>query len=223
MVRKEVHGWEEKQEIFQHPLKWHYVISRDETAFIIPSYYCPIDSLLISVSWIIVFTSVHQWRWISDAFDNFDGMLYQWGGFTVVPSDGLKSGYVPVKRFQLSQMKDFTLWFCVSNKTVDSHYRRERRLSFFPPWESQSATAAVARGSFLQMNNRTLLFFSITVFYRKCPSIPLSCRPRTWRATWTLAFPTQPLPSSLSRTSMTTLPCWPPELWVITNEVMGNG
>lgn len=124
--------------------------------------------------------------------------------------------------FNSVKWKTSPLWFCVSNKTVDSHYRRERRLSFFPPWESQSATAAVARGSFLQMNNRTLLFFSITVFYRKCPSIPLSCRPRTWRATWTLAFPTQPLPSSLSRTSMTTLPCWPPELWVITNEVMGN-
>lgn len=39
-------------------------------AFIIPLYYCSIDSLLISVSWIIVFTSVHQWHWIRNVFDD---------------------------------------------------------------------------------------------------------------------------------------------------------
>lgn len=59
-----------KRTIFQLPVKWHCVISKDEMAFIIPTSYCSIDSLLISVSWIIVFTSVHQSDWISNVFDD---------------------------------------------------------------------------------------------------------------------------------------------------------
>lgn len=149
-----------KKTICQHPAKWHCVISKDETAFIIPSHYCPIDSLLISVSWIIVFTSVHQQRWMSDAFDNFDGILYQRGGFTALPSDGLMSGYVPVRRFQLSQMKDFTPCDFVFQIRLEAVTTEQNAGSaFFSPWESQSVATAVGRGSFLQMNNCTLLFF----------------------------------------------------------------
>lgn len=39
---------------------WFCVILKDKNARITRSYYCSLDSLLICVSWIIVFTSVHQ-------------------------------------------------------------------------------------------------------------------------------------------------------------------
>lgn len=67
----------------------------------------------------------------------------------------------------------------------------------------------------------TVLYFVFCVyvylflhFHRKCRSTPSSCRRRTWRATWTSASPTRPPPSSPSRTSTTTRPCWPPGRWV---------
>lgn len=66
----------------------------------------------------------------------------------------------------------------------------------------------------------TVLYFLVFThrfihsFCRKCRSTPSSCRRQTWRATSTLASPTRPPPSSPSRTSTTTRPCWPPGRWV---------
>lgn len=98
---------------------------------------------------------------------------------------------------------------------MDSYYWTEHRLSFLFLW-------GVSLGLLLKLNKEKILctfctlclFFSVSAFYRKCPSIPSSCRPRTWRATWTLASPTRPLPSSLSPTSTTILLCWHQGLWV---------
>lgn len=97
-------------------------------AFIIRSSYCSVDSLLISVSWIIVFTSVHQWYWISGVFDGVPmGRLhsaafrwwcldtFHWGGFNSAESKASPSQC------------------CVSNMTMDTDYRTEHRpSSFFP-------------------------------------------------------------------------------------------
>lgn len=182
-------------------------------AFIILSYYCSIDSRLISVSWIIVFTSVRQWHWIRNCFDDIPmgrlpGTAFRWCQVWIRSAEKVFVSF----EWRLRPCES------VSNNIVDSYYRTENILRFLFLGESQSVNVAVEskkRESSLQMNNRTVCyFFSFSSFYRKCPSIPSSCRPRTWRATWTLAFPTQPLPSSLSRTSTTTLPCWPLELWV---------
>lgn len=86
-------------------MKWHCVISKEGMAFIIPSYYCFTDSLLISVSWIIVSTSVDEWHWISSAPNDFDGMLYPWGGFTVQPLDGVMSGQVPPRNVSVQSFE----------------------------------------------------------------------------------------------------------------------
>ncbi len=52
-------------------------------------------------------------------------------------------------------------------------------------------------------------------FYRKCPSTPSLSRPPTWRATWTLACPTQPQPLSALPTSTTIPQNWQSERWVL--------
>lgn len=60
-------------------------------------------------------------------------MTYPWGDFTVQPSHGVKSGYVPLRRFQLSRIKDFTPCNAVFQiwMPMDSDYRTQHRLSFF--------------------------------------------------------------------------------------------
>lgn len=123
--------------------------------------------------------------------------------------------------FSSVKWKTSPLWFYVSNKTMASDQRTEHSLSFVSP-ESHSLWLLPllwthGTESFLQMNNYILLYsfvfvLPISTFFRKCPSTPSLCKPRTWRATLTLACPTQPLPSSPSQTSMTTHQCWPPEL-----------
>lgn len=58
--------------------------------------------------------------------------------------------------------------------------------------------------------------FSLSVsIYRKSPSIPSLSRPLTWRATWILAYPTQPQRSSALPTSMTIPQSWQWERWVL--------
>ena len=76
---------------------------------------------------------------MNDIFDDTPmGKLYN-----AAFAHGVKSGYVPLGKFQLSRMKDFTPVILFSNKTMDSDCRTKHRLSFYFLWESQSVAAAV--------------------------------------------------------------------------------
>lgn len=182
-----------------------------KNAFITLSYYCSIDSLLICVSWIIVFTSVHQRHWIRSIFDAISmgrrhSAAFRWCDFWKCSAEDASSHW----------RKDFNLVnLCFKEDQWTATIEQNTGSAFCSSGESVCGCCwnSVKRKPFA--DDCTLcFFFSVSAFYRKCPSITSSCRLRTWRATWTLACPTPPPPSSLSLTSTTTLPCWHRGLWV---------